>query len=91
MAQKFQGLITDPQHPAVLAGRTRRDTLDIGLADAATAIAVGKRFLEEANLLDRSGSATLKGYVLDIYNNLRPVAQVKSGDWISFVDASDKA
>jgi hypothetical protein len=83
--------ITDPDHPAVKAGRTRRDILDLqGIATPETAVAVGKRFLEEANLISRSGSATLKGYVFDDKNVLRPVAQVHSGDYISFVDASDK-
>jgi hypothetical protein len=82
--------ITDPEHPAVKANRTRRDVLDLqGVSTPATAITVGKRFLEEAALLDRSGSATLSGYVLDSYGVLRPVSQVKSGDWISFSDATD--
>jgi hypothetical protein len=82
--------ITDPEHPAVRANRTRRDILDLqGIATPATAIAVGKRFLEEANLLSRSGSASLSGYVLDDAGVFRPAAQVKSGDYISFVDSSD--
>lgn len=82
--------ITDPDHPAVRANRTRRDILQIsGISNPAAAIKVGKRFLEEANLLNRSGSATLKGYLLDSYGVLRPVSQVKSGDWIAFTDAAD--
>lgn len=82
--------ITDPEHPAVKAKLTRRDILDLrGLGTPETAVAVGVRFLEEANLLNRSGSATLSGYVLDEYGIMWPAAQVKSGDWISFVDASD--
>lgn len=82
--------ITDPDHPAVRAGRTRRDVLDLGgIGTPATAIAVGQRFLEEANLINRSGSATLQGYVLDDRGVFWPVACVKAGDWISFVDAAD--
>jgi hypothetical protein len=82
--------VTDPDHPAVKAKRTRRDILDLqGIATPETAVAVGRRFLEEANLISRSGSATLKGYVYDDKNVLRPVSQVKSGDYISFVDAAD--
>lgn len=84
--------ITDPNHPAVLAKRTRRDKLDLkGKGTPETAIAVGQRFLEEANLLSRSGSATLGGYILDNMGVLWPAARVKSGDWISFVDASDRS
>jgi hypothetical protein len=82
--------ITDPEHPAVKAGRTRRDLLDLqGIHTSETALSVGVRFLEEANLLNRSGSATLSGYVLDDYGLWRPAAQVKSGDYVSFVDAAD--
>jgi hypothetical protein len=82
--------ITDTNHPAVQADRTRNDIIDLqGIATPATAIEVGKRFLEEANLLNRSGSATLTGYVMDQYGVFWPAACVRSGDWISFVDASD--
>jgi len=82
--------ITDPDHPAVKAGRTRRDILDLGgISTPAAAIQVGKRFLEEANLTNRSGSATLRGYVMDTFGVLRPASQVKSGDWIAFTDAAD--
>lgn len=82
--------ITDPDHPAVRANRTRRDVLDLqGIGTPETAISVGKRFLEEANLLNRSGSATLSGYVLDNTGILWPAAVVKAGDWFSPVDAAD--
>ena len=82
--------ITDPMHPAVLAERTRRDLLDLrGIGSAEVAIRVGERFLEEANLLNRSGSARLSGYVMDNLGVLYPAACVKSGDWISFTDSSD--
>lgn len=82
--------ITDPDHPAVKANRTRRDTLSLGgVSTPAAATAVGKRFLEEANLTNRSGSAVLRGYVMDSLGVLRPASQVKSGDWIAFTDAAD--
>ena len=84
--------IIDPEHPAVKAGRTRRAVLDLqGIGTPATAIAVGKRFLEEARLLNKSGSATLSGYVMDQYGVFWPAACVKAGDWVSFVDAADKS
>jgi hypothetical protein len=82
--------VTDPDHPAVQANRTRRDILDLqGIGTPASAIAVGKRFLEEAALINRSGSATLSGYVMDDKGVFYPAACVKSGDWISFMDAAD--
>lgn len=82
--------ITDPQNPAVQAERTRRDIIDMGgISTAAVAIEIGVRFLEEAQLLNRAGSATLAGYVMDDKGILWPAACVKSGDWISFVDAAD--
>jgi len=82
--------ITDPAHPAVLAERTRRDLLDLrGIGSAEVATKVGERFLEEATLLNRSGSAKLSGYVMDNHGVLYPTACVKSGDWISFTDSHD--
>lgn len=82
--------ITDPENPAVKAGRTRRDILDLqGVSNPAQAISVGKRFLEESSLLNHSGSASLSGYVLDDAGIYRPASQVKSGDYVSFVDSSD--
>ena len=84
--------LTDPDHPAIKAKRTRRDLLDMsGLGTPATAIAVGERFLEEANLLPRSGSAKISGFALDSQSVLRPVSQMKSGDFVSFTDAHDKS
>lgn len=82
--------VSDPTHPAVLANRTRRDILDLqGVSNPAAAVAVCKRFLEEANLLNRSGSATLAGWVLDSNSIYRPASQVRAGDYISFSNSSD--
>lgn len=82
--------ITDPQNPAVLADRTRQDILDMGgIGNPYTAIEIGQRFLEEAQLLNRAGSATISGFVMDDKGIFWPAACVKSGDWISFVDAAD--
>lgn len=84
--------LSDPDHPAVRAGRKRRSILDLkGISNPAQAIEVGVRFLEEAALLNHAGSATLSGYVMDHYGVFWPAACVKSGDWISFVDAADSS
>jgi mannan endo-1,4-beta-mannosidase len=83
--------ITDPSHPAVAAERTRRDILDLrGIGTPALCENVAERFLREANELQHSGSASLSGYVLETTGILRPAAQVKSGDWIEFVDSLDR-
>lgn len=83
--------ITDPDHPAVKADRTRHDTLVLNfVSNPAEAIATGQRFLEEANRLSRSGSATLPAYVMDQMGVMYPSSRVKSGDWIAFYNASDK-
>lgn len=84
--------LTDPDHPAVRAKRTRREVLDLrGISNPGQAIEVGIRFLEEANLLNHAGSATLTGYVMDHNSIFWPAACVKSGDWVSFVDAADSS
>lgn len=82
--------ITDVTNPATAAKRTRRDLLVMkGISTPAAAIAVGKRFLEEANALSRQGTATISGWVLDDKGVFWPAAKIRSGDWISFVDAGD--
>lgn len=84
--------ITDPDHPAVAAGLTRKDILDLGtVGTAASATATGERWLEEANLLNRSGSCNLTGYVLDDQGIPRPAAQIKPGDQVRFPDAADRS
>ncbi|MDP3939314.1 MAG: hypothetical protein Q8R92_14415 [Deltaproteobacteria bacterium] len=82
--------VTDPDHPAVKAGLTRTDVLDIGgICTEEPAIAAGERWLEEANALSRAGQASLSGYALDDKSVYRPVAQVRAGDLISFADSPD--
>lgn len=82
--------ITDPDHPAVRAGITRKDLLALkGIATATRAIEAGERWLQEANLLSRSGSATLSGYALDDRGVYRPVSQLRGGDLVRFPDSGD--
>jgi hypothetical protein len=82
--------ITDPDHPAVKAGIIRKDVLDLqGAAVLGIAEAAGERWLQDANELDRSGSADLTGHVMDDKGIFRPVSQVQPGDHIRFPDASD--
>lgn len=84
--------VTDPDHPAIAAGLTRKDILDLNtISTAAAATATGERWLEEANLLSRSGSCNLTGYVIDDQGVPRPAAQVKPGDYVRFPDAGDRS
>lgn len=82
----------DTSNPAVAAGRPRRYLLVFnGDITEATAIELGKRFLEEAELINRSGSATLVGYVMDENGYFHPVSEVQAGDWIEFTDGHDRS
>lgn len=79
----------DPDNPANKRGVIRRDLLQMGVSTAAAATEVGRRFLEEQKLLDRSGQARLVGHVEDDRGVLHPYWKVRAGDYISFVDAAD--
>jgi hypothetical protein len=81
----------DPENPANKLGIVRRDLLQMGTSTAAGATEVGRRFLEQTRLLDRSGRATLTGWVEDDRGVLHPYSRVRAGDSIVFVDASDKS
>ena len=82
--------IDDPEHPAVRANVARNDLLTLNtIARPENALEVGIRFLEEANKLSRSGSATLSGYAMDSRGIMRPVSQIRFGDRVRFPDASD--
>ena len=85
-------LDTDPENPANKLGIRRWTMLDMGMVStAAAATEVGRRFLEEAKLLDTSGKATITGHCMDDKGILRPYSQIRSGDYISFVDAADSS
>lgn len=82
--------VTDPDHPAVRAGITRKDLLSLGtIATPTRAIEVGERFLVEANQLSRSGSCSLSGYAMESRGIMRPISQIRFGDRVRVVDASD--
>jgi Glycosyl hydrolase family 26 len=84
--------ITDPDHPAVRAELTRKDLLDLkGISTPARALEAGEYWLAEANLLSRSGSATLSDYVMDDRGIFRPVSQLRAGDRVRFPDAVDSS
>jgi hypothetical protein len=79
----------DPYNPATLAGVSRRDLLAMGTATPASAIEVGRRFLEQSRLLDTSGRATLVGHVEDDRGVLHPAWAPRASDYITFVDSHD--
>ena len=80
---------SDVDNPANVLGITRREKLVMGVGTAASATEVGKRFMAEQKLLDRSGRATLVGHVTDDKGILHPAWRVRAGDTIVFVDAAD--
>ena len=81
---------SDPLNPANQVGIKRYTTLDMGInSTAEAATEVGRRFLEESKLHDRSGSAELVGHVEDDRGVIHPAWAVRAGDEISFTDASD--
>ena len=80
---------SDPDNPANKLGIIRRDKLVMGASTINGAIEVGRRFLEEQKLIDRSGRATLVGHVEDNHGVLFPFSEVQAGDIITFVDAAD--
>ena len=83
-------LVTDPLNPANLAGIRRWELLDMGkVSRPLAAIEIGRVFLEQANLLDRSGQAIAVGYAMDDRGIVRPASQIKAGDSAVFVDAAD--
>lgn len=80
---------SDPDNPANKLGMIRRDKLVMGTGTAEGAIEIGRRFLAEQKLIDRSGRATLVGFVEDNHGVLWPYSEVNAGDIITFVDAAD--
>lgn len=80
---------TDPANPANQLGITRRADLQMGVSTPAGATEVGARFLEAQKLLDTAGQATLTGHVEDDKGILHAVSEIRGGDDITFVDASD--
>lgn len=82
----------DPQNPANQLGINRYATVSMqGTSTIPAAITVGSRFLQEQKLLDRSGEASLIGWVQDSNGVWEPAWKVRAGDYIRFVDASDKS
>lgn len=80
----------DSENPANKLGITRYQTLSMnGVSTPAGAAEVGRRFLQETKALDTSGQAQIVGYLEDDRGVRRPAWQIRAGDTIRFVDASD--
>jgi hypothetical protein len=82
---------TDPENPLNEAGIKRWAALTMGTTTPAGAVQVGAIFLRESKTLETSGQATLVGHVEDEAGVLWPAWKVRSGDTVSFVDASDSS
>lgn len=80
----------DPDNPVNQLGQQRWELLpSIGVATAAMATEIGRRWLQEQKLADSSGRASLIGYCTDDKGIVRPAWQVRAGDRIVFTDAHD--
>lgn len=53
------------------------------------AIQIGQKWLQEQRLIDRSGQATINGWIQDDSGSWWPACMVRAGDLIRFVDASN--
>jgi hypothetical protein len=82
---------SDTANPSNALGITRRDKLVMGTSTTAGAIEVGRRFLEEQKLVDRSGRASLVGHVEDDRGIMHAYSDIRAGDAISFIDAADQS
>jgi hypothetical protein len=78
----------DPENPANRLGLNRRDLLQTGTATPASAIEIGRRFLEETKQLDSAGRAQFIGHVEDDRGMLYPYTAPRAGDTVEFVDAA---
>jgi hypothetical protein len=80
----------DPLNPANMAGIPRHDLLDMGkVSQPSRAIDIGRIFLQQSKLLDRSGHAEVVGHAMDDRGILHPYWAVRAGDLGSWTDAAD--
>lgn len=80
---------TDPENPATYLPHPRREMLQAGTLTAASAIELGRRFLQESKQLSSSGRAEFVGYIEDEHGIARPFSDVRAGDLVAFTDAAD--
>ena len=82
----------DPANEANQAGRSMYDLVDMrGVSEPEPAVKVGQAYLTLMKQADRSGSATLSGYVQEESGSWYPHTSVRAGDTVRFVDASDSS
>ena len=80
----------DPANEANQAGRKLYDLVEMrGVSEQAPAIAVGQAYMALRKSADRSGSATVAGYVQTDAGHWFPHTSIRGGDRIQFVDSSD--
>lgn len=82
----------DPLNKATLAGRKRWHVLRLrSTSTTAAAIEAGRRYMQMMQQADRSGTATITGYIANHVGILYPHTSVRAGDVIEFVDARDRS
>ena len=81
---------SDPSNPANAAGLRRWVLIQSStVTTLAGATEIGRRFLVQSAQVNTSGQADIVGTVEDSKGVKRPAWQVRAGDYISFIDASD--
>lgn len=81
---------SDPGNPVNATGIPRRyGNRDIGIIDPEGAILVGQVLLRDANTRRYSGSAELRGSVMDETGNRSPAYMVRAGDHVVVEDDED--
>lgn len=80
----------DPLNEATMAGRRRIASIGLrGISVEKQAIQAGNLFWRLLKEADRSGTATVTGYIEDHAGVVWPHTSIRAGDTIEFVDASD--
>jgi hypothetical protein len=81
---------SDPTNPANAAGLRRWVQIQSStVTTLAGATEIGRRFLVQSAQVNTSGQADIVGTLQDDKGVIRPAWQVRAGDYISFIDASD--
>lgn len=80
----------DPANPVNVNGIPRRyGSRDVGITSQEGAVLLGQLLLRDANTRRYSGSAEVKGRVMDAAGNLSPAYLIRAGDYAVFEDDED--
>lgn len=82
----------DPLNEANQARRRRWHVVRMrSYGTVSSAIETGRRYMEMLKRADRSGTATITGFIANHAGVLYPHTSIRAGDYIEFIDASDRS